>query len=66
MAKKIELCESIVTKDESMISKASRASYFPLVMKKGKGSIIEDMDGNNYIDFFSSSAVLILDTAILE
>ena len=51
-------CEALVSKDEELISKASRASYFPLVMKRGNGSIIEDMDGNKYIDFFSSSAVL--------
>lgn len=51
-------CEALVSKDEELISKASRASYFPLVMKKGNGSIIEDMDGSKYIDFFSSSAVL--------
>lgn len=50
--------EKIVEEDEKKISMASRASYFPFVMKSGKGSIVEDMDGNRYIDMFSSSAVL--------
>lgn len=44
--------------DEKVISKASRASYFPLAIKKGKGAVLEDLDGNRYIDMFSSSAVL--------
>jgi 4-aminobutyrate aminotransferase-like enzyme len=29
-----------------------------LTIKKGKGAIFEDLDGNKYIDFFSSAAVL--------
>ena len=28
----------------------SRMPYFPMVVKKGYGSIIEDIDGNKYID----------------
>ncbi|GAA0719031.1 aminotransferase class III-fold pyridoxal phosphate-dependent enzyme [Clostridium malenominatum] len=51
-------CMDVVEKDTAIISKASRAPYFPLVIKNGRGSIIEDMDGNKYIDMFSSSAVL--------
>lgn len=58
VSKNIEKCKEIVSNDENVISKSSRASYFPLVMKKGKGALIEDMDGNQYIDMFSSSAVL--------
>ncbi len=58
MEKNVNKCEEIVERDEKVISKASRAPYFPVVMKKGRGSIIEDMDGNEYIDLFSSSAVL--------
>ena len=58
MKKYVNRCEEIVERDEKVISKASRAPYFPMVMKKGKGSVVEDMDGNEYIDLFSSSAVL--------
>lgn len=58
IVKKVEKCKELVLMDEKIISKASRASYFPLVIKKGEGAIIEDLDGNRYIDMFSSSAVL--------
>lgn len=33
-------------------------SYFPLVVKSGKGSIITDLDGNQFIDFLSSASSL--------
>lgn len=56
--KEIKNCMNIVDRDAKIISKASRAPYFPLVIKSGKGAIIEDVDGNKYIDMFSSSAVL--------
>ncbi|PAB55545.1 aspartate aminotransferase family protein [Anaeromicrobium sediminis] len=58
MRKKVKNCVEIVQRDENVISKASRAPYFPLVMKSGRGAIVEDMDGNKYIDMFSSAAVL--------
>jgi len=58
MSKEIQQCNRIVERDKNIISQASRAPYFPFVMKKGKGAIIEDLDGNEYIDLFSSSAVL--------
>ena len=58
MNKRYVKSENIVKDDEKNISISSRASYFPFVMKKGRGSIVEDMDGNKYIDMFSSSASL--------
>ncbi|MBF8984120.1 aspartate aminotransferase family protein [Lutibacter sp. B2] len=58
MKKRVENCIEIVERDENVISKASRAPYFPLVMKSGRGAMVEDMDGNKYIDMFSSAAVL--------
>lgn len=51
-------CDELIKKDSRVIGKASRAPYFPLVIKKGKGVTFEDLDGNKYIDFFSSAAVL--------
>lgn len=54
----VDICKEVVVKDEDVIAKSSRASYFPLAIKRGKGAIMEDMDGNTYIDMFSSSAVL--------
>lgn len=58
MQMKLDQCTRVVERDHKIISEASRAPYFPFVMKKGKGAIIEDLDGNQYIDLFSSSAVL--------
>ena len=54
----VDICKEVVAKDEDVIAKSSRASYFPLAIKRGRGAILEDMDGNTYIDMFSSSAVL--------
>lgn len=58
MEKKIEECMRIIERDNQFISKASRAPYFPVVMQSGSGAIVKDMDGNQYIDMFSSAAVL--------
>jgi len=57
MVKKVNRSFEIIKQDESIISPNSRVPYFPLVMKRGKGSIVEDIDGNHYIDFLSSAAV---------
>jgi len=48
----------VVERDERTIVRSSRAIYFPLVIKKGKGCLVEDIDGNTYIDFLSSAAVM--------
>jgi 4-aminobutyrate aminotransferase len=48
----------VISKDAEVMSPASRVPYFPLVIRRGKGATIEDIDGNCYIDFLSSAAVL--------
>lgn len=58
MSKDIKNCSNIVEQDHRLISQASRSHYFPCVMKRGRGARVEDVDGNEYIDLFSSSAVL--------
>lgn len=58
MKNKIRKCVEIVERDSKVISKASRTPYFPLVIKRGRGVMVEDMDGNKYIDMFSNAAVL--------
>ena len=50
--------EAIVRRDHAVISGASRAHYFPLVMKGGQGATFTDADDKIYIDLFSSAAVL--------
>jgi 4-aminobutyrate aminotransferase len=42
----------LVKKDEAVIS-PSYVRFYPLVVESGKGCIIEDVDGNKYIDFNS-------------
>lgn len=55
---KIDKCMEVVRKDDGVISPSSRVPYFPLVVKKGRGAIVEDMDGNKFIDLLSSAAAL--------
>lgn len=55
---KIDRCIDIVKEDEKVICSATRVPYYPLVVKRGRGSIVEDMDGNEYIDLLASAAAL--------
>ena len=55
--KELENCKSLVSRDEKVMSPASRISYFPLVVSRADGSKIWDLDGNEYIDFLSGAAV---------
>lgn len=56
--KKLDKCTMIVDQDIQVIPQFTRSPYYPLAVKKGYGSILEDVDGNKYIDFLSSAAVL--------
>lgn len=58
MNKNIEKCDEIIKKDKEIYAQAGKLPYFPLAIKKGSGAILEDMDGNKYIDFLSSAAML--------
>jgi len=58
MGKKLTESLKIIQQDEEVISPASRMPYYPFVMKRGEGATIEDIDGNRYLDFLSSAAVL--------
>jgi 4-aminobutyrate aminotransferase len=46
-----------VKKDEKLIS-ASFVRFYPLVVESGKGCIVKDVDGNEYIDFNSGLVCL--------
>ncbi|MBW2306436.1 MAG: acetyl ornithine aminotransferase family protein [Deltaproteobacteria bacterium] len=46
----------ILDKDNKYISQ-SYTRVYPLVVKRGKGVVIEDVDGNHYLDFTSGIAV---------
>lgn len=54
----IERCNALIQRDEAVISKCSHLTYFPLVVEKCYGATIEDVDGNQYIDFLSSASSL--------
>jgi 4-aminobutyrate aminotransferase len=47
----------LVKKDERFIS-PSYVRFYPLVIESGKGCIVRDVDGNEYIDFNSGLACL--------
>ena len=55
---KTNLCEEWAQRDSQSLAKCAKISYYPFVMKKGSGSIVEDVDGNSFIDFLSSAACL--------
>jgi len=55
---KTEKCMEIVRQDDDVLSPSSRMPYFPLVIRKGRGAVLEDMDGNEYIDLLSSAGAL--------
>lgn len=60
MKEKLKKAKSldIVREDDNVISPSSRVTYYPLVVKKGHDSIIEDADGNEYIDLLASAGAL--------
>jgi len=45
--------KAVVKRDKLVLSPYNRPYYYPFVVEKGKGCIIEDIDGNEYIDFNS-------------
>ncbi|MGD8565096.1 MAG: acetyl ornithine aminotransferase family protein [Candidatus Bathyarchaeota archaeon] len=47
----------LVKKDEMLIS-SSYGRFYPLVVESGKGCIVKDVDGNEYIDFNSGLVCL--------
>ena len=54
----IDKALGIINRDSKVIPEFSRIKYFPFVIAKGNGAIVEDVDGNHYIDFLSSAAAL--------
>ncbi len=50
--------EELVKKDSKYIANCSRSSYFSIVAEKAKGVMVEDVEGNKYIDMISSACVV--------
>ncbi|MCX6657229.1 MAG: aminotransferase class III-fold pyridoxal phosphate-dependent enzyme, partial [Euryarchaeota archaeon] len=40
-------------RDNAVLSPYNRPYYYPMVVEKGHGCIVEDVDGNEYVDFNS-------------
>ncbi|NIO38270.1 acetyl ornithine aminotransferase family protein [Candidatus Bathyarchaeota archaeon] len=51
------IARELVKKDENLIS-PSYVRFYPLVVQSGKGSIVKDVDGNEYIDLNSGLVCL--------
>lgn len=51
-------CEKLVKKDQQYLTEAARAPYYPLGVRTAKGSIVTDLDGNDFIDLLGSAAVM--------
>ncbi|HNH81488.1 MAG TPA: aminotransferase class III-fold pyridoxal phosphate-dependent enzyme, partial [Acidobacteriota bacterium] len=49
--------KAVVEKDHRYVSPSYTRSY-PLVIQRGWGAIIEDVDGNHFLDFNAGVAVL--------
>lgn len=55
---KTEKCTAWVERDKKVLAPTQHLSYFPLVVESGNGSLIKDLDGNEFIDFLSSASSL--------
>jgi 4-aminobutyrate aminotransferase len=47
----------IIARDQAVISPSYTRGY-PLVMKRGEGAVVEDVDGNHFLDFAAGIAVV--------
>lgn len=56
--KKLDKCLKLVEDDRAVTSPGAKMPYYPLAVKSGKGAIIEDLDGNRYIDMLSSAGAI--------
>jgi 4-aminobutyrate aminotransferase len=54
----LTLCLKVVNEDKAFISPGAKLPYYPLAVKKGRGAIIEDLDGNCYIDMLASAGAV--------
>lgn len=56
--KNIEKCEALVARDAKVVARCQHLSYYPFAVESGKGEILKDADGNEYIDFLTSASSL--------
>ncbi|MDO5115475.1 MAG: aminotransferase class III-fold pyridoxal phosphate-dependent enzyme [Synergistaceae bacterium] len=56
--KSIKKSLDIVYRDANSVAAASRPQYYPFAVHSGIGAVLNDADGNSYIDFSAGSASL--------
>lgn len=49
---------SILERENKYMSFTTRVPYYPLVVDSARGSIVTDIEGNKFIDFLASAAVI--------
>ena len=49
--------QAIIARDQAVVSPSYTRCY-PLVMKRGEGAVVEDVDGNRFLDFAAGIAVV--------
>ena len=58
MNNNLEKTMNLIERDSKVYPEFARIPYYPLVVNKGEGAIIEDFDGNRFIDLLSSASAL--------
>jgi len=58
MNKITEKTKKIIDLEQEIMSYTTRIPYFPLVVSEAKGCIVKDIEGNRFVDFFSSAAAI--------
>ncbi|MBS3995489.1 MAG: aspartate aminotransferase family protein [Alkaliphilus sp.] len=58
MNNNLEKTMTLIERDAQVYPRFARIPYYPLVVNKGEGAIIEDFDGNRFIDLLSSASAL--------
>lgn len=53
-----EKTNEIIEKEDQLLSHTTRVPYYPLVVERARGCVVEDIEGNQFLDFFSSAAVV--------
>ncbi|MBS5788082.1 MAG: aminotransferase class III-fold pyridoxal phosphate-dependent enzyme [Clostridioides difficile] len=51
----IATSNSIVEKEKKYIAKTQKIPYYPVAFKSGKGALLYDHEGNEYVDFLASA-----------
>jgi len=58
MAFELEKTKKIIERDAEVYPGFARMPYYPLAVARGHGAILEDFDGNEFIDLLSSASAL--------